>query len=257
MSTPVLLHGFTGSSASWGDGLVDALASAGQAPVLLDAPGHGVRAGETEPQAFTLARVRRLVDEAAGWTEGAAEPFTLGGYSMGGRLALAYAVAHPDRLRALVLESASPGLATEAERVRRRAGDEALARRLEAEGMESFVDSWQALPLFESRGALPPEVRARQRALRLGNDPRSLAAALRGLGTGALPGFWEALPTLALPVLLVVGGLDRKFVEISARMAERLPDVRRVVVPGAGHTVHLERPGAWLEAVVGFLGERG
>ncbi len=289
MSSPVLLHGFTGSAASWGDALVDALASAGHPPVLLDAPGHGARAGETDPAAFTPEAVWARVDEAGGWSRadgrngadgppgdgrgprgargGAAgeggtagplrggEPFPLVGYSMGGRLALSYAVAHPDRVSALVLESASPGLATEEERASRRASDEALARRLEGEGMEAFVDFWESLPLFESRGALPAEVRARQRALRLGNDPASLAMALRGLGTGALPSFWDRLPELEVPVLLLVGALDRKFVGIARAMAGLLPDAEVVVVPEAGHTVHLERPGAWVEAVVGFLGE--
>jgi pimeloyl-ACP methyl ester carboxylesterase len=55
-------------------------------------------------------------------------------------------------------------------------------------------------------------------------------------------------------VLLLVGELDTKFVAIGERMAGLLPDARLVVVPGAGHTVHLERPDAWLETVVGFLG---
>lgn len=256
MPAPVLLHGFTGSSASWGDALVDALASAHRAPILVDAPGHGGRAGETDPGAFTAARVRALVDEAAGWSgahDGSGAPFPLVGYSMGGRLALSYAVAHPERVSALVLESASPGLETSRARARRRAADEALAARLERDGIEPFVDRWEALPLFESRGALPAAVQARQRALRLRNDPRSLAAALRGLGTGVLPSYWDALPGLDRPVLLLVGALDRKFVDIAGRMETLLPRAELRVVPGAGHTVHLERPDAWVEAVVGFL----
>jgi 2-succinyl-6-hydroxy-2,4-cyclohexadiene-1-carboxylate synthase len=252
MASPVLLHGFTGSSASWGDALVDGLASAGLPPVLLDAPGHGTRAGEARREDFTLERVEALVDEAAG-----APPFPLVGYSMGGRLALACAVRRPHQVSALVLESSSPGLARAEERAARRASDEALARRLEEEGMEPFVDVWESLPLFASREALSPEVRNRQRALRLANDPRSLAASLRGLGTGALPSFWEALPGLALPVLLLVGGRDRKFVGIAERMAERLPEAELVRVPDAGHTVHLERPEAWVEAVVEFLRREG
>lgn len=258
MLPPVLLHGFTGSSASWGDALVDALASAHQAPILVDLPGHGRWVGEADPEAFTPARARALVDEATGWTETAAgarnpESSPLVGYSMGGRLALSYALTHPERVSALVLESASPGLETEADRVERRASDEALARRLEEQGIEAFVDSWEDLPLFESRDALPAPVRARQRALRLRNDPCSLAAALRGLGTGALPAYWDALPRLDLPVLLLVGALDRKFVAIAERMEALLPRATLRVVPHAGHTVHLERPDAWVEAVVGFL----
>ena len=247
MIHPVLLHGFTGRAASWGDALLDDLASRVGPPVLVDLPGHGSRVGETDPEDFTLERAWELIDEAL------PEPAPLLGYSMGGRLALSYAVEHPERVSALVLESASPGLLTAEERAQRRTADEELARRLEQDGIEAFVDTWEGLPLFSSRKALPDEVWARERALRLANDPHSLASSLRGLGTGALPSYWEALGELGLPVLLVVGALDVKFRAIAGHMADRLPRARQVVVPEAGHTVHLERPGAWVDAVGRFL----
>lgn len=217
--------------------------------MLVDLPGHGRHAGITAPWRFTLEGMDATLDRASG-----GEPMDLVGYSMGGRLALAYTVRNPGRVRSLVLESASPGLADAEERARRREEDEVLARRLETEGVERFVDHWEALPLFESQRGLPQEVRSRHRALRLRNDPRSLAAALRGLGTGALPSYWDALGGITVPVLLVVGSLDLKFVEIARRMAGLLTDARVAEVPGAGHAVHLERPAAWLEAVTGFLG---
>lgn len=190
------------------------------------------------------------VDEAV---EGRSRGYDLVGYSMGGRVALHQALRRPDRVRRLILESASPGLATEEERARRRADDEALARRIVAEGIEAFVDRWEALPLFASQRRLPENVRRRHRAGRLANDPRSLAASLRGLGTGTLPSLWDRLEDIATPTLLIVGELDPKFVEIGHRMAAAMPDARLTVVPDAGHTVHLERPGMWLERVTEFL----
>lgn len=247
--TTVLLHGFTGSSAAWTDRIVDGLASRSGALVPVDLPGHGRHAGETDPERFTLDAVFREIDAAAG-----GEPLDLVGYSMGGRLALAYAVRRPGKVRRLVLESASPGLRTSEERARRREDDEVLARRMEAEPVEAFVDRWQALDLFESQQALPARVRARHRSLRLANEPAGLAASLRGLGTGSLPSFWEDLPALETPTLVLVGALDRKFVEIGRRMAAALPRAELTEVPEAGHTVHLECSGAWLEAVMGFLG---
>lgn len=181
------------------------------------------------------------------------EPVDLVGYSMGGRMALAYAVRNPGQVRRLVLESASPGLETEEERAARRTSDEELARLLETEGIETFVKRWEALELFESQRSLPAPVRANQRARRLLNHPRSLAACLRGLGTGALPSYWGSLAGLRVPVLVLVGALDRKFATLGARMAALLPDARVVEVANAGHAVHLERPDAWLGAVTGFL----
>lgn len=185
------------------------------------------------------------------------EPVDLVGYSMGGRLALAYAVRNPERVRRLVLESASPGLETEEERAQRRVDDEALAWRIEADGMEAFVAHWEAIPLFESQGRVSEEVRALQRTLRLANHPASLAASLRGLGTGSLPSYWGSLAGLGVPVLVLVGELDRKFTRIGTRMAALLSDADLAVVPDAGHAVHLERPDAWLQAVTPFLSHRG
>jgi 2-succinyl-6-hydroxy-2,4-cyclohexadiene-1-carboxylate synthase len=242
-----LVHGFTGSCASWGAPVLEGLAAAGLAPVPLDLPGHGHRSGETDPARFQLAAALACIDEAGG-----AGPLV--GYSMGGRIALHYAVRYPERVTHLVLESASPGLASAEDREERRSADEALARRLEHDGIEAFVDRWERLPIFESQAALPDAERTRVRALRLANDASSLAASLRGLGTGALPSLWNRLPKLHVPTLLVVGALDEKFVAIAERMADALPRAALVVVPGAGHAVHLERPDAWLSAVVGFLG---
>jgi 2-succinyl-6-hydroxy-2,4-cyclohexadiene-1-carboxylate synthase len=243
----VLLHGFMGSAASWGERLVDGLSGAGLTPVLVDLPGHGRDAGRSDPAAFTLQAALGHVGRAGDW------PTDLVGYSLGGRLALHFAAAFPDRVRRLVLESASPGLATQEERRARRADDDALAAELLARGVETFVDTWEARPLFESRAALSASVRARERALRLRNDAASLAAVLRGLGTGSLPSLWGRLPEVAVPVLLVVGSLDAKFVEVARLMADALPDARLVEVADAGHSVHLERPDAWLAAVTEFL----
>jgi 2-succinyl-6-hydroxy-2,4-cyclohexadiene-1-carboxylate synthase len=223
------------------------MAGAGLTPVTVDLPGHGGDAGSTDPERFTLAAALERIGAAGVWPE------DLVGYSMGGRLALHFAVAFPGRVRRLVLESASPGLATEEERVARCAADDALADRIVSEGIEWFVEHWESQPLFESRASLDPGEVVRQRELRRRNHPRSLAAALRGLGTGRLPSLWDRLHEVETPTLLVVGALDRKFVEVAERMRRMMPNARVIVVPAAGHTVHLEAPGAWLDAVIGFL----
>lgn len=244
---PVLLHGFTGSSDSWGDRIVDGLAAAGLPPVLVNLPGHGREAGGVDPKRYTLDGTLEMISSAGDW------PTDLVGYSMGARLALHFAAAHPERVRRLVLESGSPGLATHEQRSARRSADEALAARVVEEGIEAFVASWEAQPVFATRRALESEVRAHQRAIRLRNDPGFLATALTTLGTGSLPSLWEQLPAITVPTLLLVGALDHKFVDIAERMAALMPDARIVVAPEAGHTVHLERPTDWLAAVTDFL----
>ena len=226
----VLLHGFTQTGAAW-DSVGARLRAAGCAVVAPDLRGHG-RAADVRPVALdnVIADLDELVDDAV-----------LAGYSMGGRIALAYAVARPTRVRRLVLVGASPGLATAEERERRRDADERLARRLETGGVEAFAREWAALPLFSGQS---PDVAAAAHRQRLDQSAAGLAAALRGLGTGSLPPLWDALGSLEQPVTLVVGERDDRFRTIAEQMAAALPDARVLVVAGAGHAVHLEAPGA-------------
>jgi 2-succinyl-6-hydroxy-2,4-cyclohexadiene-1-carboxylate synthase len=233
----VLLHGFTQTRQSWR--LTIAALGGRYRAVAPDLPGHGQLA-ERRPVslAATLGYLRALVDE----------PHVLAGYSMGGRIALHAALASPERVRRLILIGASPGLADPAERDERRRADEALADRIEAIGVEAFAGEWGELPLWEGQ---PERVRAAAHADRLRNTAPGLAAALRGLGTGALPPVWERLGELAVPVTLVVGERDAKFRAIAARMAERSGDARVVIVPGAGHAAHLERPDVVAAAIAG------
>ena len=172
---------------------------------------------------------------------------------MGGRVALHFAAAYPTKVRRLILESASPGLATEAERLGRQANDEALACEIESHGVREFIRRWESLPLFESQLQLPNPVRAKHYAQRLRNTEAGLASALRGLGTGALPSLWEALPSIQTRTLIIAGELDTKFVEIGEQMTAVLPQAQLCIVPGAGHTVHLERPRHWVKAVAEFI----
>jgi len=229
---------------------VRGLRTAGIEPLLLDLPGHGAH-GDVPPDRVTLDHTLALIDEQTSHLD----RYDLVGYSMGGRIALHVAVARPHRVRRLVLESASPGLAGEDARVARRAADSSLAERIEDEGVAAFVSYWTSLPLFDSQRALPENVKERLRRLRLENKPGGLAAALRGLGTGTLPDLWSHLNGLVCPVLLITGALDTKFVLIARDVAVLLPDVRLVEASGVGHSVHLEAPQVWLDAVGSFLGE--
>lgn len=245
----VLLHGFTGSAAAWGEAIPGGLAR----PVLLvDLPGHGpgARPDHLAGLGF-LAALDLLLESVAPHLDGG--PADWVGYSMGGRIALALALRHPGRVRRLVLESASPGLATARERAARKRRDEALARRIESGGLAAFVDEWMAQPLFRSQAALPAEVRDEARRIRLGHDPEALAEALRVLGTGVQPSFWDELGRLAVPTLLLTGSGDPKFRALARQMHEALPRAEHEEVAGAGHAVHLEAPGAWLRVVRSFL----
>ncbi|MCC6612456.1 MAG: 2-succinyl-6-hydroxy-2,4-cyclohexadiene-1-carboxylate synthase [Anaerolineae bacterium] len=245
----VLLHGFTGSSASW-SAHVESFARRYRV-IRPDLPGHGRTPAPSDARCTMALVARDIADLIA---QQADAPATLLGYSMGGRLALYVALHHPQHIAALILESASPGLVTEAERAARRASDDALAQHLLDDGLRAFVDAWERVPLFASHARLPAEVQAAQRTARLSNDAQGLAHSLRGMGTGSQPSLWDALPTCALPVLLISGADDAKYTAIATRMADAMPNAQHVVIADSGHTAHLEQPNAFRAAVEAFGG---
>jgi 2-succinyl-6-hydroxy-2,4-cyclohexadiene-1-carboxylate synthase len=226
--TVVLLHGFTNTGASW-EPVLAALGERYRA-IAPDIRGHG-SASRARP--LTLDAV---IGDVAVLTQ---DRFTLVGYSLGGRIALHAALALRRRVERLVLIGASPGIADPAQRAARRAADERLAAEIEAATIEEFATRWAATPVLEGQS---PEVKAAAHADRLRSTPAGLAAALRGLGTGALPSLWERLGELSMPVVLIVGERDEKFRAIGQRMARELSRVELVVVADIGHAVHLEAP---------------
>jgi len=246
----VLLHGFTGSAAGWGCQL-DKLAAYGLRVIAFDLPGHGQSDAPDHPQRYAIEHCQRdilAVLQELGVSKGQA---ILLGYSMGGRIALY--TAFSGFFRALILESASPGLEDPAEREQRRISDEALAASIERDGVEAFIARWEKLPLFASQRTLPLEVREAVHRQRLNNRASGLAQSLRGVGTGTQPSLYAQLPTLQIPVLLIAGELDTKFTAIARRMVEALPQPQLRIISGAGHTVHLERPEEFDALVEDFI----
>jgi len=234
-----MLHGFTGSAAGWGSHL-DTLAAYGLRVIALDLPGHGQSDAPGDPHRYAIEYCQQDILAALqelGVSQGKA---ILLGYSMGGRIALY--TAFSGFFRALILESASPGLEDPAEREQRRISDEALAASIERDGVQAFIDRWEKLPLFASQSALPPESREALRRQRLNNRANGLAQSLRGVGTGVQPSLYARLPTLHIPVLLIAGELDTKFTSIARSMSQALPQSQLRIVPGAGHMIHLEQP---------------
>jgi len=224
----VLLHGFTQTRQSWRR---TATALQGRYRAITpDLPGHGQSALRTPSFDACTAYIRALAP---------AEPFTLAGYSMGGRIALNAAFSL--NLDRLILVGASPGIADAKERAERRKQDDALADRLETMDIEAFAEEWGSQPLFDGQA---DRVKAAAYADRLRNTPHGLAQALRGLGTGVMDPLWDRLPELTIPVTLITGERDMKFRALAEEMVARLPNATHVVIPNTGHAAHLEDPQA-------------
>jgi 2-succinyl-6-hydroxy-2,4-cyclohexadiene-1-carboxylate synthase len=245
----VLLHGFTGSAASWASH-VEVFARR-YLVVAVDLLGHGRSDAPPDPRRYALPHCiedilavldRLQVDRAA-----------VLGYSMGGRAALAVAIAAPDRLWALILESASPGIRDYEVRMARAAQDGALAEMIERDGVEAFVDRWERLPLFRHQAALPDRARAALRSQRLQCSPTGLANSLRGFGQGTMMPMYDFLGEIRVPTLVIAGALDEQYCALGREMSERIPGARLEIVAGAGHTVHLEQPEVFQRTVMEFL----
>lgn len=244
IDTLVLLHGFTGNHRSWRR-LADDWPN--YRLLAFDLPGHGASQFVNEEYACSFPAAAAACTAALQRLE--VNRFHLLGYSMGGRLALFLALTGVGGLQSLILESASPGLATEAERTQRQTADRRLAETILEEGLESFLARWEKTSVLQPASPLPPTRVAELRAERMHNRADGLASSLRGMGTGAQPWLGDRLQEPDIPVLLIVGEADAKFREIGSRMRTGFRNATLAVVPNAGHNVHLEAPTSYAAVV--------
>ncbi len=233
----VLLHGFGGTKRAW-DSVIGALPDDERyRPLALDLSGHGANAAVERPITFASC-VRDVLDEAP-------RRFVLAGYSLGGRVGLHVALAAPERVQRLVLISSTAGIEDAAERADRGVRDRRLAKALERDGIETFLAGWRAQALFADDPLAVDELACADYRR---NRPEALAAVLRGIGTGEMEPLWGRLAELTMPVTVLAGERDVKFVALGKRMAELLPDGELVVVSG-GHRLPLESPHAIVRAL--------
>jgi 2-succinyl-6-hydroxy-2,4-cyclohexadiene-1-carboxylate synthase len=246
-SPVTLLHGFTQRGRSWHE-VVEKM-PAGWQWIVPDLRGHGdtrVRPGAPHTMDACMADLLML------WDHLGVSRSHLVGYSMGGRLALHVAAAHPERVLSLLTIGAHAGLAEDAREGRRR-GDEAMAHRIETDGLEAFVNYWSSLPLFAGLERRGPAFLAQVRAERMNNKAGGLAESLRGMGAGAMRPIWDKLALVKCQCTVVAGQLDHGYVASARRLAESVPSGRVVVVQRSGHTVHQERPEAFARLLQAHL----
>ncbi len=272
---PVLfLHGFSGSGLSWagiaglgnrvraivpdlpGHGATGWEAVAG--PVAGPVAGTGAGAGGTgtgPPDRPPRASVERTADDLAAIVRHlGAERVDVVGYSMGARIALRLAIAHPEVVGRLVLEAPSAGIADPGARAARAAADAERARFVVSEGIEAFAARWEAEPVLAGEAALPAPARERQAAIRRSHTPLGLAASLVYAGQGVMEPLHDGLARITAPTL-VIAGADDPVRARAEEVAATIRDARLVLVPGAGHAPHLEQPDRFHALLFDFLTE--
>ena len=232
----VLVHGFTQTSGCWGP-VADALAE-DHTVVRVDAPGHGRSA---DVIAGLRGGARLIADQG--------HRATYLGYSMGARYCLHLALSNPELVERLILLGATAGIEDPAERAARTAADEELADKIERHGVDTFLEAWMRNPLF---AGLSEEQACLDR--RRENTAAGLAMSLRQCGTGVQDPLWSKLSRLTMPVLVLAGERDERFVALGERIAASIgANATFATIAGAGHAAHLEQPEAFLSIVLAYL----
>jgi 2-succinyl-6-hydroxy-2,4-cyclohexadiene-1-carboxylate synthase len=247
--TVLLLHGFTGCKENWTN-LVSSLSTSFKV-ITLDLVGHGNTDSPEEVDQYEIENVCKDIADLL--HKLAINRVYLLGYSMGGRVALAFTILYPELVHSLILESSSPGLESAEERKKRREADEFLALEIEQMGVPTFVEKWESIPLFETQKKLPLETREAIRTQRLQNNPTGLANSLRGMGTGKQPSYWDKLSTIKIPVLFICGEWDEKFCGIAEKMKKMTQKSSIYKVFNAGHAIHVEQQDFFGKIVMEFF----
>lgn len=230
MTPVVFLHGFLGSPAEW-------------LPVTKRLEG---------PRRWLAPELPRAADWQSGLERFLAtlpERFILAGYSLGARIALGLTIEYPARVAGLFLVAGHPGLES-VQRSARRAHDESVAASLLEVPAADFLEQWYRQPIFAN---VDSATRRRWIRERQTMDRPAQANLLRCYSLTAQPNYWARLAEIQVPVSVVVGQQDEKYVAIALAMQQRAARLRLSIVPGAGHAVHRQQPAAVRDLLQAFL----
>jgi 2-succinyl-6-hydroxy-2,4-cyclohexadiene-1-carboxylate synthase len=247
----LFLHGFMGNIDEF-DEAIKLLADE-FSYLTIDLPGHGKTQVLSGDKYYTMANTAQglisLLDKLQ------INQCFLVGYSMGGRLALYLTLNFPERFSKVLLESASPGLATEAERLERIKRDSQIGRKLaritDKNDFATFLSNWYNQQIFGDIKNHPKYNYMIES--RLQNQPVELAKSLRFMGTGCQPSLWENLEENITPLLLIAGEYDEKFIEINQKMANICEFAQLKIINNAGHNIHFENTQDFVQNIRSFL----
>lgn len=249
----VLLHGFPLDGTMWADVaeifsqqwrvIVPDLRGFGQSPWPAQQPPQSAQDVTGNKVTWTVAAMAADVDALLAALQ-INEPIVLAGLSMGGYIAMQFALRYPARLRGLVLADTRAAADTD----EARAGRRKTAERVIAEG-PAFVAETMIPKLFAAETiARSPALVAQYCELITKTDPRTVAAA--ALALGSRPDVTKELEQIHVPTLCIAGSEDAisPAKEMIAWSAE-LPRGRFVEIPGAGHMSPVEQPESFAAAV--------
>jgi 2-succinyl-6-hydroxy-2,4-cyclohexadiene-1-carboxylate synthase len=247
--TILFLHGFTGSSNDWKD-VVQKIDKRFN-KTAVDLIGHGKSSSPTSVNYYMGDSLTNQIELVINHL--IIKEVILCGYSIGGRIALNFAIAKPNMVKGLILESASAGIKNQKEKEARKKSDEELATYIENNSLEDFAAMWLDQELFGTLRRFSNNKLKAIKEEKAKNSKIGLANTLRGFGTGVMPYLASELVKLKIPTFLITGGLDDKFTQINLSLKKLSPSVKHKIISTSGHNTHLEEPKKFIDAVNGFL----
>lgn len=247
----LFLHGFTGCAEDW-------FPIFEQLPdkynyIAIDIIGHGKSDSPVDPAKYSveslLAQIKYVKDHLT------QNKVFLHGYSMGGRIALNFAITFPDDVKGLILEGTSAGIKNDEERKKRYEEDLKIIEYLDNHTMDEFIEIWQDQELFNTQRRFSNDKLKKLKKKKATGSKIGYANALKGFSTGIMPPVHDKLKKIPFKVLLITGELDTKFTGINSRLVKRFFKAKHKIVRNSGHNTHLEEPKRFMEIVTNYLGQ--
>jgi len=244
----LFLHGFLGNGGDWQE--IVKRVSGNFFCILVDLPGHGFSNNiHLLKDVWNFDSLSQRLDEFLNFLS--LKKVYVSGYSLGGRLAMHFALRYSNKVAKLVLESSSPGIKNNGERTARLQEDLKLADKIRKSNIHDFIDQWYEQPVFNGIKQHPKYVDLINSKIQ--NDNRLLAKALSAFSIGRQSFLGNKVARLKIPVLLVCGEKDIKYVEIMKSIKQQNEAFKLSVIKQCGHNVHFEKPNLFAEHLAEFL----
>lgn len=245
----IALHGFSGSGQVF-EHLSEEFEQFKCKLLAVDLIGHGDTITPQQAEVHTFKSQMDALSKLI--VELNIPKFHLLGYSMGGRLALHFAIQNPQNVTSLVLESTNIGISNQNERKERAKRDALLADEIQLD-YPGFLKKWNKLPLFKSPKNAPMELIKKFNSIQLNQDPIQMAFSAREFSPGKIPFVINELESLNFPVLAITGELDHTYTQLWKSLTDTIPNGNHREISNAGHRVHLDQPLVYINTILNFI----
>ena len=227
----LLTHGFSATAEMWNANM--AVLSQRYKWILWDMRGHG---RSDSPNDTARYSEELIVGDMAALLDACGEKrAVIAGHSLGGYMSLAFHLAHPERVKALILLDTGPGYKKDDARAGWNKRAEAMAKNFEAKGLEALGRSAEVMACTH-------------------RSAQGLALAARGMLAQRDGRIINSLETIKVPTLIGVGSKDEAYFAASDYMTSKISGATKIVIPEAGHAPNIDQPEVFNQAVLEFLG---